>query len=259
MISLNGVVIKPTLFSDQTRQVWKVPEEAFNVGGASVVWDFEQESEFMQLAQLKTLLDKRSIPATLLMKYLPYGRQDKDVSNETTFGLVTFSNLLNSLKFTEVIAIDPHSQAPYELIKNFTSIQPYTAVELATQMTETTTYCYPDKGAVSKYTKLFHHPYVYGDKVRNQSTGVIESMKLVGQVKGDNVLIVDDLCDAGGTFCWMASLLYEAGAKDVNLYVSHGIFSKGLKPLRDAKINRIFTKDGEVSDYQGNICYKELS
>jgi len=36
------------------------------------------------------------------------------------------------------------------------------------------------------------------------------------------------------------------GAKDVALYVSHGIFSKGLEPLREGGIKRIFTKDGEV-------------
>lgn len=258
MISLNGVVIKPTLFSDQTSQVWKVPAEAFSAAGASITWDFEQESEFMQLAQLKTLLDKKNIPANLIMKYLPYARQDKEVSNESTFGLITFSRLLNSLNFKEVVAIDPHSEAPYELIKNFTSINPNVALEVATQLTEADLYCYPDKGAVTKYTKMYYHPYVYGKKIRNQSTGAIESLKLEGDVKGKRVLIVDDICDGGGTFSWMASLLYDSGAKEVNLFVSHGIFSKGLKPLKEAKIERIFTKEGEVSEYQKHICYEKI-
>lgn len=257
MISLNGIIIKPTLFPDNTSQVWHVPVEAFKATSGDVIWDFEHEGEFMQLAQLKTLLDHKGINANLVMKYLPYGRQDKQVSNDATFGLRTFASLLNGLSFQQVGVIDPHSDV-VEIIKNCTVIHPYTAIKVAVDLTETELVCYPDKGAVKKYTKLHYHPFVYGDKVRNQDTGKIESMKLIGDVKGKNVLIIDDICDGGGTFCWMASLLYDAGAKEVNLYTSHGIFSKGLKPLRAAKIERIFTKDGEISEHQGNICYEKI-
>jgi ribose-phosphate pyrophosphokinase len=54
------------------------------------------------------------------------------------------------------------------------------------------------------------------------------------------VLIVDDLCDGGGTFTAHASVLLAAGATAVDLYVTHGIFSKGL-PLDH--IDRVFTTD----------------
>ena len=65
-------------------------------------------------------------------------------------------------------------------------------------------------------------------------------------IKDQTILIVDDLCDGGMTFIKSAERLYELEAKEVHLYVSHGIFSKGLKPLTDSGIKRIFTKDGEV-------------
>lgn len=255
MISVNSEKIEPTKFSDQTSQVWNV--KGINQPTAFVVWKFELESEFMVLAQLKTLLDSRDIRATLHMPYLPYARQDKPVSNDTTFALSTFAKLLNSLNFNGVFAIDPHSEIPKELIKNFTPIQPINYIHIAAQHTNSDIYCYPDTGALKKYSKYVDSKkFVYGEKVRNQQTGKIESMKLIGDVKDKSVLIIDDIIDGGGTFCWMAQLLYENGASEVNLYGTHGIFSKGIKPLRDAGIKRIFTMDGEVSDYRNNIAYK---
>ena len=50
---------------------------------------------------------------------------------------------------------------------------------------------------------------------------------------GRNCLIVDDICDGGGTFIPLAKKLKNAGAKTVTLYVTHGIFSKGLDPLKE--------------------------
>ena len=58
------------------------------------------------------------------------------------------------------------------------------------------------------------------------------------------------------TFKLMAEQLYKQGAAEVHLYVTHGIFSKGLSVLRSSGIKRIFTKDGEVSEKDGTIIIK---
>jgi ribose-phosphate pyrophosphokinase len=255
MISVNGEKINVTRFPDNTSQVWQI--SGINTTSAKVVWEYDLESEFMQLAQLKTLLDSRSIKATLYMPFLPYSRQDKPVSNDATFGLVTFARLLNSLNFEAVFTLDAHSGVAKELIKNLNDMVPVNYVKIAEIHTNSDVVCYPDKGALQKYSgKVSEKPFVFGEKVRDQQTGKIQDMKLVGGVKGKKVLIVDDIIDGGGTFCWMSQLLYNNGASEVNLYGTHGIFSKGLGPLRDAGIKRIFTRKGEISDYQGNICYK---
>ena len=60
------------------------------------------------------------------------------------------------------------------------------------------------------------------------------------------------------TFKLLAKDLLAAGAKEVNLFVTHGIFSKGLRTLRNSGINRIFTKDGEASEVQDRIIYGRL-
>jgi phosphoribosylpyrophosphate synthetase len=68
----------------------------------------------------------------------------------------------------------------------------------------------------------------------------------VGDCKDKRVLIVDDICDGGKTFELLAKDLYNAGAEEVNLFVTHGLFSKGLIPLKLAGIKRIFTNKGQA-------------
>jgi ribose-phosphate pyrophosphokinase len=256
MLYLNGSPLSITLFPDNTSQCWKLPEESLKYPFAIVRWEFTHEGEFLQLAQLKTLLDKHKVDTRLRMTYLPYGRQDKKVSNTSTFALHTFATLLNSLNFTEVVIHDPHSLVALDLIKNSRAIYPLDEVEKAVIKTESNMFCYPDKGAVSKYTKvydLWNFPTIHGEKVRDQLTGNITSYQIVGDPSGKNVLIIDDICDGGMTFKLLAKELLAAGAKSVVLFVTHGIFSKGTRTLFESGIKRVFTQDGEVSERHSSI------
>ncbi len=106
---------------------------------------------------------------------------------------------------------------------------------------------------------MYELPWISATKNRDSYTGRITNIKLNHtKVKDQKILIVDDICDGGGTFCMLADQLYKKGAKEVNLFTTHGIFSKGLKPLYEAQINRIFTVKGVVSEVQGNICYEKI-
>jgi phosphoribosylpyrophosphate synthetase len=72
-------------------------------------------------------------------------------------------------------------------------------------------------------------------------TGEIVGLDVYGEVEGKNIYILDDICDGGYTFTILAKQLYELGAEEVHLVVSHGIFSKGLDPLHKANIVSITT------------------
>lgn len=254
MILVNGTPLNVTIFPDRTSQVWKLNPNILNEESVNVTWQFDHEGELMHLAQLKGLLDTEAVFADLLITYLPYGRQDKDCSNETTFGLHTFAQILNSLEFNQIHIIDPHSHVATEIIKNSSAIYPIDLVKKVVAKTRTRLACYPDKGAVSKYTDIYKMPHVYGEKVRNQLTGHIESYELFGNVLGQRVLIIDDICDGGMTFKLLAADLLKAGATEVNLFVTHGIFSKGVKTLFDSGIKHIYTAKGEVfHDSRGNL------
>lgn len=247
MILINGTPLNVTMFPDKTSQVWKVAAlDIPNTNWVNITWRYENEAEVMHLAQLKMLIDKYAMRATLNITYLPYARQDKEVTNESTFALRTFANILNSLRFNKVIITDPHSDVALQLINNSFATYPLEQLCSAIDKTKCDVVCYPDKGAVYKYTNVYDYKYIYGEKTRNQSTGVIEKYKLIGNAPGTNVLIVDDLCDGGATFIALSKELFISGAKEVNLFVTHGIFSKGIEVLKQSGINRIFTKDGEL-------------
>lgn len=246
MITLNGVEIKPTIFPDKTSQVWHLPKEELKMHGfAKVVWKFENEAELFHLAQLKHLLDDKIQHVTLTLPYLPYGRQDKCVSNDGTFALRTFAIMINNMYFDEIIIHDPHSEVALNHIGESKSV--FTDIIPIIEKTGAGLLCYPDKGAVVKYSKVYGtRNFIYGEKIRDQSTGNILSYEVFGGCNGSNVLIVDDICDGGATFIHLAKALKIAKAKEINLFVSHGLFTKGIQVLKDAGINRIFTQDGEV-------------
>lgn len=249
MLSVNGVTVLPTIFPDQTSQVWKLHPEAFEPAECRIIWKFESEAEVVRLLQLNHLMSTKYRKRILLIHYLPYARQDKKVANDATFALRSFAHLLNMMEFSEVRCFDPHSDVALELIHNFVPVYPKEQVVKAYINCKADIVAYPDEGAFNKYTRVYKEmgfSHIYGEKTRDQSTGWITGYKLVGSANNQNVLIVDDICDGGATFIHLTKALKEAGAKEVNLFVSHGIFSKGLQPLIDAGINRIFTKEGQI-------------
>ena len=243
-IYLNDVEIKPTIFPDGTSQIWKIPEDIKNANNLSVHWKFENEAELFHLYQLSQLLNCIN-NRILHIPYLPYARQDKDISNDTTFALYPFTKILNMCCFDKVIITDPHSNKSLKLIKNSIAVFPEKEVFKTFHDLNHDWVCYPDKGAKEKYKHIYDLPFISAYKERNQLTGNILSINVYGDCKDKTILIVDDICDAGGTFILLAKQLKEKGAKEVNLFVTHGLFTKGLQVLKDNGINRIFTADGE--------------
>lgn len=248
MITVNGAPLNVTRFPDGTSQVWKLDESILIPRKAALVrWQFESEAEVMHLAQLAELLDALLVRKRLEIGYLPYARQDKDVANDATFALRVFAPILNAMHWELVTLYDPHSSVAEELIARSRTV--YFDQEALSCMRDTGSdfLCFPDAGALAKYEPLFlNTPHVSAEKVRDQATGRVVTGTIRGDVSGARVLIVDDICDGGATFVGLAAKLRAAGAKDVLLFVSHGLFTRGVKALTDAEISRVFTPNGEV-------------
>jgi len=241
MIKLNGYLITPTIFPYKSSQVWKIPTEYFSLDSNTILWEFENEAEFLHVAQLKSLLNPMAT-CILDLPYLPYARQDKTENNVSTTAFFPFSYLLNCLGFSKVIVKDPHNiNVTKAKIKNVEIIMP-DLISLLVDLKAAPVY--PDKGAAVRYGA--DSLSITCDKVREPLTGKIEGITVHGAVEPRTYLIIDDICDGGRTFIEVAKKLYEAGAAEVHLYITHGIFSKGLEPLREAGIKRIFTRKGEV-------------
>lgn len=249
-IEAETLIIVPTIFPDKTSQIWKLDDEILLEidNNFTITWEFEHEGEIIQLLQLMHLLYNRGIKANLQIPFLPYGRQDKEINNNTTFALRTFLTLLEKFKswVGEITTIDAHN--PKIISPTIKSLSADKDVQFAIEQTQCRLICFPDKSASTRGYNILEKPNFYINKKRNQETGDIEGMFLENDLynlKEKTILIVDDICDGGRTFIEAAKLLKRENAGDIHLYVTHGIFSKGLEVLRDAGIKRIFTRKGE--------------
>jgi len=254
MITLNGHKVDVTIFPDGTSQVWNIGEFVDNKENV-VVWDFDRkESELFHLKQLKALMDhilygrgySHSCENTLIMPYLPYARQDRQIDDKESFALQVFAKEINGQSWDLVRAFDTHNMWGTNIaIRNFQTIRP--DISFAEDYDVV---IFPDAGAATRYggeygsLKGFKNILV-GDKVRDPATGYITSYQIdATKIKGKKVLVVDDLCDGGMTFMILGKELGNQALR-LDLYVSHGLFSKGLLDLLRI-YGKIITTDSMV-------------
>ncbi|ELY3804018.1 ribose-phosphate pyrophosphokinase [Cronobacter sakazakii] len=209
--------------------------------------------DFMLLAQLTDAVRQHCDVrfSHLELPWLPYARQDRHMQPGDSFALKVFARQLNTLGFDKVIVLDPHSEAAAAAIENLVAIPQEhcllqsKTLERALKAGELMLVA-PDAGALKKIHAVAQaagvHEFAILTKQRNVATGELTGFRLVdGDVKGKAVLIVDDLCDAGGTFIGSAQVLRDAGASSVSLYVTHGVFSKGVENLLNNGIDKLYT------------------
>jgi ribose-phosphate pyrophosphokinase len=257
--------LQPTIFPDGTSQIWKLPESIFRSHSFDVIWNYENEREVLDLLSLRKLLPLPAYAMSLHIPYLPYGRQDKEITNTSTFNLRVFADLINSLECYSVTSVDAHNPSETtRLIKRFGNI-PATDFQLnAIAHSKPDYVVYPDAGAQSRYaTSLLkaNLATIVCDKVRHHLTGNIighhlanvdDSHSYISRTRPVKVLIVDDLCDGGATFINVAKMLKELrSGVTVDLCVTHGIFSRGLEHLYNNGIDQVFTTNSLTKNEGG--------
>lgn len=189
-------------------------------------------------------------PITLVIPYFPYARQDRVCAEGEALSLTVVASMINSLGCVRVVICDPHSDVTPALVNN---VQVITQANwMATAKKIYRNKCLrdkvivaPDQGASKKTAQLAaqeNRPFVQATKVRDPKTGAITDTQLHGDVAGKACLIADDICDGGRTFLALSNVLREQGATQVDLLVTHGIFSQGLAPFVGV-IDHIFTTD----------------
>lgn len=193
----------------------------------------------------------------LILPYLPYARADRRFVDGDCFGLETFGNLLGSIGPSRVITLDAHSQVANHKVPNLTdcSANQFIARAMilfggATKSVQLNV-LFPDKGAAERYNLNFGLTKVfYAEKIRNPETGKFEGFTIPEIDNDFPILIVDDICDGGGTFLGIATELAKQNIwrERLGLYVTHGIFSKGFSELGKF-FSRIYCTDSfDVAD-----------
>lgn len=191
----------------------------------------------------------------LCIPYFPGARQDRAQPGEA-LTVKVYADIINAQKYATVTVHDPHSDVTSALIDNCVVVEQYElAIEgfdaIAEKHKGTIGIVAPDAGAMKKAAKLTNQcprsQLFVATKTRDVSTGELGAPQIMADKLPKVVLVVDDICDGGGTFIQLAPELKKKGATTLYLYVTHGIFSKGLKPLLE-HYDHIFTTD---SFYQG--------
>lgn len=200
--------------------------------------------EIMDLMLVKDALS-HIIPAgsvqRLVMPYVPYARQDRVALEGEPLSAKVFCTLINSLGFDAVEIWDPHSDVTPAVLKNV-RIRPTKDLMTSTfeekGMAHLLTNCAfvaPDAGArkrVAALAKSFGTDAVFADKKRDPKTGKLSGAQVLGDLPARPLLVVDDICDGGGTFLELARVLREKTDQPLYLYVTHGLFTKGLDALK---------------------------
>ena len=196
----------------------------------------------------------------LTIPYFPYARQDRICATGEAFGLKMMCELINTLKAMCVTVVDPHSDVLFGMIENVKVIDQLAVVKSHQKFLsdigqlENSCLLAPDFGAMKKTSKIadaFYHEtqsksvvdVFFAEKERDLATGDIIRTVIHGDLTGRNVIIIDDICDGGRTFIEIAKVLKEEyKVASISLFVTHGIFSKGLEVF-DGLIDNIYTTD----------------
>lgn len=204
--------------------------------------------DLMTVLLLNDALKNRSVgtKVSLRLKYIPYGQQDRVCEAGEALSIKVFANLINSCGFESVIVYDPHSYVSTGLINNCRIIEVtdiFADSEVRHALESVDVLVAPDAGAYKKVLNVSRFgdiPVVHATKER--INGEVQSVKLHGDVTGKNCLVIDDICVGGRTFTELGKALKDAGAGDLSLYVTHGIFSKGLDEL-NLYYSKIYSTD----------------
>lgn len=177
----------------------------------------------------------------VFLPYMPYARQDRVCHPGESFALRESIYFLAQMDIEKLMVLDLHSQVSRNILQ---SIAMYDVEEIEQHdradkvikswkpLKEYSCIISPDAGAAKKAAKLSPLvPHVYLTKTRSGSE-VIYNDYMHDQI-GGNVLIVDDICDGGATFLALGEMLKrtQPWINSMDLYVSHGIFSKGVDKL----------------------------
>lgn len=224
MIKINGTKIPNTIFPDGSALI-KLDNVKLFSQPVRFTWLYENDAELFTLICLAKHFE--NYEKCLLMPYCPHARMDRVQNAYDIFTLKYFCEVINSLNFKEVWLVDVHSNvAPallnrVRVIDNSTFITDYV---LSAIDTNNLAIFFPDEGANKRYSSVFNtYPSTFGVKKRDWNTGKIQDLTIIDPevVKGKDVLIIDDICSYGGTFCAAAAKLKEAGCNKIYLAITH--------------------------------------
>ncbi|MBS4043758.1 MAG: ribose-phosphate pyrophosphokinase [Chitinophagaceae bacterium] len=165
-----------------------------------------------------------------VVPYYGYARQDRKDKPRVAIGSRLIATLLESAGANRVITMDLHApqiqaffEVPVDHLDSSAIFIPY----IESLKLPNLCFAAPDVGSsnrVREFASFFNAPMVICDKHRKRANE-ISSMVVIGDVVGQDVVLIDDICDTGGTLAKSAALLLEKGATSVRAFCTHPVLS----------------------------------
>lgn len=173
----------------------------------------------------------------LFIPYFSAARQDRVMIKGEPLSVKVYADIINSMQLNKVYVFDAHSEVTPALVNNCEVISNHTFIAAVIKaIGNDVKLISPDGGALKKIYKVSEFlggvEVVECSKSRDVKTGRLSGFKVYNDdLQGADCLIVDDICDGGGTFVGLAEELKNKNAGKLYLAVSHGIFNKGFAVL----------------------------
>lgn len=191
---------------------------------------------------------------TLVPTYLGYNRQERKVQPRVPISAKTMIEFLKLSGADRALLTDLHSEATaahFEPMVFDHLYASYVSIPYLKQVVKAPfVVASPDTGGVPRARKYAQHlgggeeDLVIFSKARVKPGKIANgSVHIIGDVEGKNVLFVDDIIDSGGTMIEDAKVAKAAGAQDIYVFATHGLFSKGLEVFKGSQIKEIVVTD----------------
>jgi len=187
---------------------------------------------------------------TAVIPYFGYARQDRKTDGRTPISAKLVANLISAAGADRVLTMDLHAgqiQGFFDVPTDNLVAQPV-MVDDITRRNDVNNLMVvsPDVGGVVRarsFANRIGADLAIVDK-RRPRAGESEVMNIIGDVNGRKCILVDDICDSGGTLCNAAAALKEKGAKSVSAYTTHGVLSNNaVKRIEDSVLDELVICD----------------
>ncbi len=210
------------------------------------------------LMEMLILIDtlKRASAAriTAVIPYYGYARQDRKPGPRTPISAKLVANLITQAGADRALCVDLHAgqiQGFFDIPTDNLFAAPVMAADIQSRYGDKQLMVVsPDVGGVVRARalakRLHDAPLAIVDK-RRERAGVSEFMNIIGDVKGQCCILIDDIIDSGGTLVNAAEALLDQGALEVIAYISHGVLSgKAVERVENSKLTELVITDSLV-------------
>ncbi|MGI8409560.1 MAG: ribose-phosphate diphosphokinase [Pyrinomonadaceae bacterium] len=182
------------------------------------------------LIMIDTVVRASAERVTAVIPYFGYARSDKKDRPRVPIAAKLIANLITKAGANRILTIDLHAsqiQGFFDIPVDHLYAAPIVVDYFRENPIENLIVVSPDTGGAERaraYAKRLNAGLALCDK-RRERANEADVMNIVGDVRGKSCLIVDDMCDTGGTICKVAEALHNAGANEISACFTHGVLS----------------------------------